>query len=399
MDAKTLHDKLSSGRLTSSDVLAILEWQLSLPAEQMDCALISECDLFLAPDTPRLSKEREDALLASILARIDAMEAAKRRTKPNAKRARGAHRRPKRKAPLIALLMLALLALAVGGVAYGYHRGVLNFTEDFGFAKMVSQEGAEEFVSSGSLAHLALEHVTVDVIEAVCDGTELRVVYGLTSPDGEIHMAENSDYYLMPGSAEGEVHMCDYLRVNGQDAYFDDTWEALGDQPGQVLYYLQTNLTSWGVDITGAEELVIGLPMLPFDRENRVQPMVEFTISVDAPKELIRTAELVAADMAGLSASAEASVFSPLNGYVQLRIEGLTRERFNVDFTQLTEVRALDGTPLTDCHIADMEFYDGGALFGVTITPTEGEWPQEFVVAFLMEDDLPDWTATLKLSD
>ena len=44
--------RLLDAELTEDDVRAILDWQLSLPAEQMDCDLMRECDLFLSPDAP-----------------------------------------------------------------------------------------------------------------------------------------------------------------------------------------------------------------------------------------------------------------------------------------------------------------------------------------------------------
>ena len=490
-----LRNKLSSGAITRADVLAILEWQLSLPAERMDCALISECDLYLAPDGPRLGKEREDALFARLLEHIaagdalasvragldetaedpydlddvvepidaiapvddedeqddrspygpddpydlddvlepieaempqddedaldefspygpddpydldDVVDQEQAQTpapgrRAAAKQTRAKHRRPIRRLAIVALITALLLALAVGGVAYGYRRGVLNFTEDFGFAKMVSQEGADQFVSSGVLKHLSLEHVDVDVLEAAYDGAELRVVYALTSHDGELKLdpyMENG--YIMPGSKEGEVHMCDYLRVNGQDAYFDNTWEMPGEAPGQMLYYLQTNLSQWGVDVSGAETLTLGLPLLARDDpDSRVQPTLDFTIPAEIPEGLVRTAEVTEADMDGLNVTVAEARFSPLNGYVQLRIEGLTQERFYAEFSTLCEVYAMDGSLLTSSHLAGTHFDDEGALIGVTMTPTEGEWPDQMIIALEFEDYSPDWEAVLTLS-
>ena len=397
---KTLQSKLASGAITREDVLAILEWQLSLPAEQMDCALISECDLYLSPDGSRLSREREDALYARLLARIAAGDVPAPDRRTPARQRRAGHRRPVRRLTLIALIAVLLLALAVGGVAYGYRRGVLNFTEDFGFAKMVSQEGAEQFVSSGTLAHLSLEHVDVDVLEAAYDGAELRVVYALTSHDGELKLAPYmANGYVMPGSEEGEVHVCDYLRVNGQDAYFDDAWEMPGDAPGQMLYYLQTNLSQWGVDVADAETLTLGLPLLAKDDpDSRVQPTLDFTIPAAIPEGLVRTAEVTEADMGGLRVTVAEARFSPLNGYVQLRIEGLTQERFYAEFSTLCEVYAMDGSLLTSSHIAGSHFDDEGALIGVTMAPTEGQWPDQMIVALEFTDYSPDWEAVLTLS-
>lgn len=401
-----LRKKLESGNLTDMDVLAILDWQLSLPAEEMDCDLISECDLFLAPDAPGMSTAQQNALFARLMEHIHQEEAPA--TPPERRRGAAAHRTPHRarprKALLIALITVLLLALAVGGVAYSVHRGVLNFTEDFGFAKMVSQSGSEAFVSSGTLAHLELEHVDIDVLEAVYDGAELRVVYSLTDHSGELHLAEHSDTYVMPGTEEGEVTMCDYILVNGQDAYFYDSWEAPGDHPGQMLYYLQTNLPSWGVDVTGAEELVIGLPLFPLDPENpRERRKLEFTIPADPPEGLIRRATVKESSAGGHNVYVVNSVFSPLNGYVELFYEGLTREYFYAHMNSFCEVYAMDGSILTSSRLEgpvqkESEFEGKqGMVIGFTITPTESAWPDEMIVAVEMIDYSPDWETTLLL--
>ena len=385
--------RLESGTLTADDALALLEWQLSLPDTQIDCALILECDLFLSPDSPGLPAAQREALYRRILAAIDA-GAARRAARPRI----GLHRRPRR-ALLIALLAL-LLALAVSGIAYTVRRGVLNFTEDFGFAKMVSLEGAEEFVSSGSLAHMELEHVTVDVLEAVYDGAELRIVYSLTAKSGELVLSEHAENaYLMPGEAEGDVHMCDFVTVNGQDAYFYDTWEAPGDEPGQMLYYLQTNLPEWGVNVSGAQELTIGLPMLPREEGQRGSGQVTFTIPATVPEGLVRGAVIEEASCGGRAVTVERAVFSPLNGYIALRIEGLTREFFATRMTNLCEIYGEDGYVLTPSrsegplHAEE----DGSMVLGFAITPPENGWPERMILAMELADYAPDWEVVLKI--
>ena len=385
--------RLESGTLTADDALALLEWQLSLPDTQIDCALIRECDLFLAPDSPGLPDVQREALYRRILAAMDA-GITRRSSHPRVR----VHRRPRRLL-LIALLVL-LLALAVGSIAYTIRRGVLNFTEDFGFAKMVSLEGAEEFVSSGSLAQLELEHVIVDVLEAVYDGAELRVVYSLTAKSGELVLAEHAENaYLMPGEAEGDVHMCDFISVNGQDAYFYDTWEAPGDVPGQMLYYLQTNLPEWGVDVSDASELTIGLPMLPREEGQRGWGQVTFTIPSAVPQELIRSAVIEEVNCGGHAVTVERAVFSPLNGYIALRIEDLTRQLYATQLTNLCEVYGEDGFVLTPSrsegplHAED----DGSMVLGFAITPPETGWPERMILAMELENYAPDWEVILRI--
>ena len=64
--------RLLDAELTEDDVRAILDWQLSLPAEQMDCDLMRECDLFLSPDAPGMDEDRRRTMHDALLARIGA---------------------------------------------------------------------------------------------------------------------------------------------------------------------------------------------------------------------------------------------------------------------------------------------------------------------------------------
>lgn len=396
---ETIRKRLEACAITDEDALAILQWQLSLPAEAMDCDLIRECDLFLNPDAEGLGEERSNALYARILAAID--EKAPQPAHPAARSARRpqrspAHRRPGKLAAVI-LLALLLLALTIGSVAYTYRRGVLNFTEDFGFAPMTAQDGAEAFIQSGSLAHAEFDHVIVDVLEAVYDGADLRVVYSLTDPSGTLRLAEHTtNGYVMPGSEAGEVHMCDYIQVNGQDAYFYDTWEMPGDEPGQMLYYLQTNLPGWGVDVSGAETLTLGLPMLPREEGSRSPGLIEFTISAAVPEGLVRGATLKEATVGGHPVVVEEAVFSPLNGFIQLRIDGVDEAFFYHQLTNFASVYAMDGSELTSCHSEGRFGWDNGSAYiGFTLVPPEGDWPEEMILALEFEDYSPDWEVTV----
>ncbi len=394
---ESIRKRLESCSITEDDALAILDWQLSLPAEEMDCDLIRECDLFLSPDAEGLGEERANALFKRITAAIDA-EAQAEAPAGQKRRRRAktpAHRRPGK---LMAVILLAalLLALSIGGVAYTYHRGVLNFTEDFGFAPMVAQDGAEEFVQSGSLAHAEFEHVIVDVLEAVYDGAELRVVYSLTDKSGALTPAEHEvNGYEMPGAKEGEVHMCDYILINGQDAYFNNTWEMPGEAPGQMLYYLQTNLPAWGVDVSGAETLTLGLPMLPRAEGSRSSGVIEFTIPAAVPEGLVRGATIKESTVGGYPVSVEKAVFSPLNGFIQLKL-GITEEFYHQRLTNFASVYGMDGYQLTSCQSeGGLDVAEDGVIIGFTITPPKGDWPEEMILALEFEDYSPDWEVTV----
>ena len=128
-----IRKRIENGTFTDDDIVSLMCWQLSLPGEKMDCVLIDECDRYLSRDAAGLSDADRDRMWRQMLVRIGGVETHRRAVKPARPR-----RISRRRAAV--LLLLALLALAVGGVAYTVRRGVLNFTEDFGFAPMVSQE-------------------------------------------------------------------------------------------------------------------------------------------------------------------------------------------------------------------------------------------------------------------
>lgn len=392
-------EKLTRADLTDDDVLALLNWQLSLPAEQMDCDLISECDLYLSPDASGMDAAKKQQLHDALLAQIAGEPSAVQRTAP----ARAPHRRAgRRKLAVIALIALLMLALAVGGVAYTVRRGVLNFNEDWGWSNsLVYQEGAESFLVSGALAHLELEHVTIDVIEAVTDGADLRVVYSVTNNEGlPVEGTAGTEYHDVPGAQEDGVHMCDWIEINGQDAYFDDAFEAPGEAPGQMLYYLQTNMPSWGVDITGCEELQIGLPILPRKEGERAWQTIEFTIPARIDESLLRGAQVVSADIDGRGVTVVQAVFSPLNGYVEIEVEGMTKELFFRECTTLAEVYGPDGYAISGAHLTSAGGEtDTGYIFGFTVRPPVNGWPDTLVLALERNDYAPDWEIVIRLTD
>lgn len=395
-----LRRKLKSTSLTREDVLNILVWQLSLPAEQMDCGLISECDLFLDPD----SRSMDDTRRAQI---HDALMAYARGGNTVRSAHRSAHRRriSTRRLLIAVLALLMLLALSVGAVAYFVRRGVLNFNDDWGWLAPLSyQEGAEEFVTSGTLYHQELEHVTVDVIEAVTDGADLRIVYSVTSNEGVPFEGETgTDYVSVPGAENDGVHMCDYVIVNGQDAYFDDAWQAPGDKPGQALYYLQSNLPAWGVDISGEETLELGLPMIGhveyIDGQYTGKGLIQFTIPAKIPEERMKSAELLEADMGGHAVTVSKAVFSPLNGYAEIHIEGMTERDFALEFTTMGEVYGPDGFALSGADIYGTDEIDTGFIVGFTMYPPADGWPDTLVLAMERKNYEPDWEAVIRITD
>ena len=43
-----IRKRIENGTFTDDDIVSLMCWQLSLPGEKMDCALIDECDRYLS---------------------------------------------------------------------------------------------------------------------------------------------------------------------------------------------------------------------------------------------------------------------------------------------------------------------------------------------------------------
>lgn len=386
--SRNLYQKLIESALSEAQVEALLFWQLSLPAERIDCTLVSECLSFLDPDAPGMDAKRKAEIGAGL-----------RGMRRSVVYKRNTHRSPRRLL-VIAALMLLMLALAASAVAYIYSRGVLNFNVDFGYGtEITGQEGAEKLVTSGNLAHLELDHVIIDVLEAACDGTELRIVYRLTSKVGDCYISEHAvDSYIVPGTEEDVVHMCDFVSVNGQKAYFYDDYEMLGERTNEVLYYLQSNILDWGVDVSEAEQLEIGLPCLGVPEYGREPEMVRFTIPSAITEDMIRGARLVSANAGGYAVTLETARFTPLSGYVQFFVEGIQRE-------QLWEIAEgwgwavdADGNKIQGGRLEGVDKAENGTRISFFIMPPQDGWMEEIRYVYQMIDG-NDWTFDVRLDE
>ena len=217
-----IRKRIENGTFTDDDIVSLMCWQLSLPGEKMDCVLIDECDRYLSRDAAGLSDADRDRMWRQMLVRIGGAETHRRAVKPARPR-----RISRRRAAV--LLLLALLALAVGGVAYTVRRGVLNFTEDFGFAPMVSQDGAERLVTSGSLAHIELERTIIDVREAVYDGSVLQAVVAVRGKENRRAVMLGDD-----GNVSADAVLVDV----GEDGEI----ETAREEDGVLLVYIRQEM-------------------------------------------------------------------------------------------------------------------------------------------------------------
>lgn len=372
--SESLFLKLTQGGWGDAQVRALLAFQLSREERQIDWELIDECLRFLDPNEPGLHPARKKALGRQLRERI--AQPRRRSFAP-------------RRALVLAALMALLLMLAAGAAAVMIARGTLNFTEGFDWlTPMTHQPDAQELVTQGTLAHRELEHVTIDVLEAAYDGSELRIVYKLAAKEGAVQ--DDGGVYFVPGAQEDGVHMCDYVRVNGQDAYFDDTYEVMGETQSEVLYYLQTNLRAWGVDVSGADTLTIGLPMLGEAVRGGQREMMAFTIPSSVPEEMLRGARLISQSAPGRSVTLRDARFSPLSGTVQVLISDMSAKQLMNDARGFGYALDAQGEKIPGSRLEGLDVLeDGGVLVTYGIMPPEAGWPQRMTLVFEMAKE-PD---------
>lgn len=365
--------------LTREETLVLLTGALDAPARDMDIPLIRECLLSLDPG----SQDGLDARGEALWRRIQASIAYRRQ------------RMPRRRFAAIVLAIVLALALAAVAVGAAMRRGVFNFLYDFGFDRSGAQvQEAAQGLLRTDLASLSLAHVDVAVREAVYDGHDLRVVYSVTERG---RTADNpfteEDLYksVIDAGWEDGLTCCDWIEVNGQDAYFNDTFQAVGESPGEMLYYLQTNLPDWGITDVG-DTMTIGLPMTRGeDGRTYIHDALRFTIDATVPGGLVRRAAPVEVTLGEVPFTLEEAEFSPVSGIVRIALRG--EYGYMDKLAHLwghAKLYAPDGTELGITSLDHWGFAEKGRIEVVyTVSPPE-VWPDEMLLALPDREGLPD---------
>lgn len=396
--------------MTRREVARLLRGQFSLPAKKVDVPLVDECLQYLDEAYAAGIIPNEEAVWMRIKARL------------NEKRSYGI---PARRAVAIALIAALLLALL--GMAYAiFGRNVFNFYFDAGWEKSKGtvQDSAYQ-LSRGNLLHTSLSHTDIDVLEAAYDGHELRVVYSLWWRDATDTYPQIEKVYQMGDKtfteidascfdADGIASMCDWLEVNGVSVYFYDTWTVKGDKPGQVLYYLQTNLFEYDVDIGDA--LTIGLPLLkaPYTRPDGTQimarrptPETTFTLPVIREEGLYyKLKPMEPQTIGGYPMLVAMGYFSPVNGILRMEMLDSKHEMAYKDYMNEYPITRYASDWRERGMLCDMDFNPIGITQGESWGPAWGEdgsgkctvtfsvtppekWPEQMQLVLMDENGEP----------
>ena len=378
---KWARERLRGGTLTAQDVERIVAWQLTLPAERIDCALLEECRLFLAPEQEGRDAPGKRAVWRRIEQAMLAGDAPPTRRMPM-----------RRLAVLVAAALLVLL-LAAAGIAAVLGWDVFSiYSTILTPAHTRVQEQASALVQA-DLVTVRFAHVDVTVRQALYDGHELRVLYAVLDRAGteRYTLEEAQGGEMIPAAVLDGLAPCgDWIEIDGQRDYPRESYAVPGDLPGEMLYYVQLQPEDTTLGTRDAFE--VGLPIFYNGRTMEVPEGLRFLVDTRALAGLTRTAAPAQADIDGVRFVLQDGRFSPVSGTLSLVLSGksdaeLDEISFRWGAAQLCDAQ---GNPL---GITDPSGWSFAVPGQVTVTyhviPPD-VWPEEMVLAMPDAQGAPD---------
>ncbi|MEF9880298.1 MAG: hypothetical protein RR975_12860 [Clostridia bacterium] len=380
--------RLENGVLTSADVCRLIDWQCSLPDEKMDCALLKECYAYLYDDADQQLMPGQEEGWTQLRQRLAGSNVIPFKPKQGMSR---------KKLAAVILVAALMLALAAGALAWTIQRGVFNFLGVWTNqeTEMPVQEEAYSLLQS-ELCHVSYAHVDVDVREAVYDGHELRVVYSVWDRSATEMVTEEQLTGLgLPAALTDGLVLCDYFVVNGVCPDLGLTFANVGEKPGEILYYLSSNLAENGeLEIGGT--LTIGLPIMAGDASSATAQYVPegmtFTIPAAIDPKLVQGAIVPITQTIGdVSITLEKAIFSPVSAAITLRMDG--KETDIGDLAMRWGSAMLydaDGNAVGVTEIRDWDYSSADCIrLNYTVYPPK-QWPEKMWMALPGEDGKVD---------
>ncbi|HPF87197.1 MAG TPA: hypothetical protein PK537_03965 [Candidatus Limiplasma sp.] len=347
---------------TDSELLALCQSELFRKAKRMDTRLLKEalCALDDRPDTE--AAPNRSMVWAKLTVRIQTRV-----------------RIPKRKLALIFAIILLLIAMVGVGLAWAFHAGVLSFPSlAMRQFQSVESEAAQSLVQA-DLYCAQYANCIFRVREAAYDGHQLRIVYSLQDTREGAALAESDLYASSIAAAQLDgVGCCDYLTLDGQDVYLEDTFQLPGEDNAEMLYYISAIIPE---EIQVSDVITIKMPIGELDpaTRTRLHDDVIFTVNTVQAAQYALCAEPVTAVWDNLTVEVTRADFSPLDGLVQVIYRAADT---SLPYTRL-ELRLFtpDGEPVG--YQRPAAYSGAGTATDTIITqyiPTEG-WPEQMVLA------------------
>lgn len=357
---------------SQSELFKICEQELFAPAKQMDTALLAEALHAL--------DERCDEDAAPNRAYVWAKICEQRRS------GKGGF---KKKAALMIVLGVLLLALASGGLAWALRAGVLSFPSlmPLGLPQVDSDE-AQSLVQT-DLFQASYEHCELRVREAAFDGHQLRIVYSLRDTRQDAVLSDDDLWQPSIAAAQLDgICCCDYLLLDGQELYFEDIYQLPSEEPAEMLYYLAANVDD---EIGIQDAMTVIMPIGEIDLETRTRLEIPFTLDTVSSHSSARSMQKVSAVWDHMKVEIVRAEFSPIHALIQVHYEVIDPSKPNHAAEFELYLFSEDGTPVQERRLSS---YGGSSPMTVEDITTEyiprGSWPDKMVLAPLLADGSMD---------
>ena len=295
---------------------------------------------------------------------------------------------------LVALILL-LLIVTGGCLAWASHVGIISFPSIvFPWLPKIDNDAAQSLVQS-DLFQAQYEHCELRVRETVFDGHQLRIVYSLRDTRESAVLSDEDivSSSIVAAQLDG-IGCCDYLTLDGQDVFLDDTFQLLGDENAEMLYYLAANIPE---DVHVGDVAEIRMPIGELDLQTRKRTHeVLFSLNTKMAANNTFTAKKVSVVWDGQTIEVVRAEFSPLHGLVQVRF--YTSESGRTPTPIELYLYTKDGV------VIGQKWYSSyaGSIFLVNEIITQyisgDPWPKEMLLAPMLPDGSMDNSQVITLS-
>lgn len=356
---------------TRTELLDACERQLFAKARRMDVPFLLELLRALDDRPDEVAAPHRDAVWKAVCRGI----------RPAA-RVRVARRR----ASLAIALILLLLMLAGGCLAWAIRAGVVSFPS-LALPWLPSSASPEaQTLVRRDLFSARYEHCELRVLEAAYDGHQICIVYSLTDTRPNPVLNEQDLWSAsIPATRLDGIGCCDFLTLDGRDVFLSDTYQLFGERPGEVLYYLAAN-----VDFTPRDVITVQIPLGELNPQTgrRCPDDVTFTLDTRAAQASARFAVHADVIWGNTRIVLRRAAFSPLHGLIEVAAYPVRTSQPCDRFEPL--LYTLSGEAVEQEWYAESgSTQDGGRLWRVSYIPAD-PWPARLLLAQPARDGSPD---------
>lgn len=201
-------------------------------------------------------------------------------------------------------------------------------------------------------------------------------------------------WQAIPAAQLDGIACCDYLTVDGQVVFLNDTYQLLGGQEGEMLYYLAANIPE---DVGTQESITIQIPMGKFDMQaQEYMHSVEFVLDTKAALNSALYAVHDDITWGNTKVSLQQAAFSPVHGTITVTTHPIDPEQPYDSFKPC--LYTLSGQPFQQewYHEYGLTQDQSGQVWTIYYIPT-AQWPDQLLLAEAQQDGSVDRQRCLTL--